>query len=650
MAALGPLAGQLSAEQRNDAAAYAPRDAESTRVRAELARGGDTLPAVVVYVRASGITAADRSAVQGRFAGSTVEESADGRALLQTVPLDARDLDALYDRTVQLRAEARSGLPPGLAAQVTGPAGALVDGAGAFLDVDVTVLLVTLAVVASLLLVIYRSPVLWLAPLLSVMVAAGAAQGAVTLVVRAFDLTVNGLSQGILTVLVFGVGTDYALLLTARYREELHRHADRRAAMATALRRAAPAITASAATVVGGLLCLLPASVTTTRSLGAIGAAGVAVVLTAMLSLYPALLVALGRWVFWPRVPLPGTPTPAAPAWRWLAGRLARRPRLAWIAAATVLVALAVPLLGARIGVPSERSYVTAPESVVGDRVVAMHFPAGSSAPADIVAPRAIVDALMSTLPHEPGIAGVRRVGDTHLQAVLASGPGSPAAADTVRRLRAVLPADALVGGAAATVLDTAEANDHDRWIVIPAVLAVLFVVLVLLLRALLAPVLLVAIALASFAAALGGGWLLFGPVLGFAGLDDQAILIGFVVLTALGIDYNIFLLSRVREDGVLPALVATGGVITSAGVVLAATFAALTVVPVVFVIELGVVVAAGVLLDTLLVRSVLVPSLLLELPGGGVPIGRVPDGHLGVDDPRDQPLGANRSRPPHAD
>jgi RND superfamily putative drug exporter len=365
--------------------------------------------------------------------------------------------------------------------------------------------------------------------------------------------------------------------------------------------------------VIGGLLCLLPASVTTTRSLGAIGAVGVAVVAVAQLSLYPALLVALGRWVFWPRVPHPGTPAPAAPVWRWLAAALGRRPRPAWIAAAAVLLALAVPLLGARAGVPADRAYVTAPESVLGQRIVAAHFPAGASAPADIVAAKSTVDILAATVPREPGIAAVRRVGDTHLQAVLADPPDSPAAADTVRRLRADLPPDALVGGTTATALDTAAANDRDRRIVIPAVLAVLLVVLVLLLRALLTPLLLVAIALASFAAALGGGWLLFGPVLGLPGLDDQAILIGFVVLTALGIDYNIFLLARAREDGVGPALVATGGVITGAGVVLAATFAALAVVPVVFVVELGVVVSAGVLLDTLLVRSVLVPALLLD-------------------------------------
>jgi RND superfamily putative drug exporter len=633
---LGQFAGALADEQRNDVAAYAPHDAESSLVRDELAgmRRGSPLPAVVVYTRSGPLTQVDRIAVDGDLAvferlgqvGDPVPAE-DGRALLVTVSLDGTDADTVYDATTRIREVARDGAPDGLRVLVTGPAGFLVDGADAFLGLDVTSLLVTLAVIALLLLVIYRSPVLWLVPLVGVLLAVGVAQAAVYFLVRGLDLTISGMTQGILTALVFGAGTDYALLITARYRDELGRTPDRHAAMAVALRHSVPALLGSAATVVAGLLCLLPAAMTTNRALGPVGAAGVAVTLLVMVTFFPALLVVLGRWIFWPRIPAGAG---RHRGWQRVARVVGRRPRLAWVTTALVLLGMSVVLLDARGGVPADAAYTNDPESGIGQQALAEHFPGESAVPADIVTnadtARAVAEAAAGT----QGVARVlppTRVGSrAHLPVVLGDPAESSAAEATVTRLRdavrAVPRADARIGGTTATIVDTKAATTHDRNLVIPAVLAVVLLILMLLLRAVVAPVLLLATVVLSFCAALGTGWLLFDLVLGLPGLDDQAVLLAFVFLVALGVDYNIFLVTRVKEEvakaghraGVLHALVATGGVITSAGVVLAATFTILGLIPVVLAIELGVLVTVGVLLDTFVVRSVLVPALLLDL------------------------------------
>jgi putative drug exporter of the RND superfamily len=638
----GPLARQVSDVYDNDVSAWVPRTAESTRARELASRfpGGQELTAVVVYARAGGLTdadrakaAADRRVLAGLVPGRRVQPpvaSPDGQALLVGVALDGHDEDATYGATVRIRRQVSAGAPAGLQVKVTGPAGFMVDAADAFGQLDTTLLLVTVAVVAALLLLTYRSPVLWLLPLVAVFLANGIASAAVYLLARGGALTVNGQSGGILTVLVFGAGTDYALLLVARYREELHRHPDPHRAMAAALRRAGPVLLASAATVIAGLLCLLAADMNNTRSLGPVGALGIACALLAMTTLLPALLVLCGRWLFWPRIPRPGSPLqPERTVWARVGGRIARRPRAVWIATAVVLAALATGAIGMRTGIPGEDAYTTTPESIAGQQLLARHYPAGAAAPAEVTANAAAEPAVTATVRATPGVAAVLPVTNAgelvQLRAVLADPADSPAAERTVQRLReavhAIPGADALVGGLTATNLDVATAARHDRATVIPLVLAVVFVVLAVLLRALVAPLLLIATVVLSFLAALGASWLAADRLLGFPAFDHQLVLIGFVFLVALGIDYNIFLMTRVQEEagrlghqpGVLRGLAATGGVITSAGLVLAATFAVLSVLPITWMVELAVLVAVGVLLDTFVVRSVLVPALTLD-------------------------------------
>ena len=639
---VGPLARQLPHVERNDATAFAPRGAESTKARDLLATttAAQELLAVVVYARKGGLTAADRTKAArdqhelagiavGQRVGSPIE-SADGQALLLSVPMDGTDANAAYNATRRIRDEVTSAAPAGLEVKVTGPAAFVVDGADAFLDVDLKLLLLTVGVVAVLLLLIYRSPILWLLPLLTAVLANGIAQGVVYILVKAAGLSVNGLSSGVLTVLVFGASTDYALLLVSRYREELLHHADRHVAMRAAMRGAVRAIVASAATVGLGLLCLLAADMNSNRSLGPVGAVGILCALAAITVLLPALLVSFGRWLFWPWVPRYGAARPGRSPWAWVARGVARRPRAVWLATAALLVVCAAALPGVRTGLPGDASYTTSPESVVGQRLLAAHFPGGASAPADVVARAAAAPAVVAAVAATSGVAQVlpaTKAGDlVWVRVVLVDPPDSASGERTVERLRAAvhdLPgAGAMVGGYTATRLDTANATRHDRNLVIPAVLALVVLVLALLLRSVVVPPLLVATVVLSFSAALGACWLTFHYVIGFPALDDQALLLGFVFLVALGVDYNIFLVTRVREEvralgdhraGVLRGLTATGGVITGAGVVLAATFTLLTIFPLVFAVEFGLLVAGGVLLDTIVVRALLVPALALD-------------------------------------
>jgi RND superfamily putative drug exporter len=529
----------------------------------------------------------------------------------------------------EMRSIARSG---GGSVHVTGPAGYATDFADVFSGFDTTLLYITAAIVVVILLLTYRSPTLWLLPLTCVFVALTAAQAVIYLLAKHAGLTVNGQSAFILTVLVFGAGTDYALLLTARYREELRRHADRHEAMAVALGRAAPPIVASAATVVLSLLTLLVAELNSTKSLGPVMAIGVAVGLCAMITLLPALLVVFGRWVFWPRRPTLGSAEPTERGlWARIGQRMARRPRLVWVLTAVVLgsLALGVPQLEAN-GLQSKASFRTEPEAVRGEAALARHFPAGAGNPVQVIGNAEAAPQLRAAVSATPGVTAVSRPlvkdGYAYLEGTLASAPDSQAGYDTVDQLRAsvhAIPgADAKVGGGSAVNLDIQRATRHDRNLVVPLVLLVVLVILGLVLRAIVAPLLLVATVVLSFAAALGVSALVFEHVFGFAGSDPAFPLWTFVFLVALGTDYNIFLMTRVHEEarrhgtrpGALIGLAATGGVITSAGVVLAGTFAALGTLPLVFVTELGFAVAFGVLLDTFVVRSVLVTALNLDV------------------------------------
>jgi len=433
-------------------------------------------------------------------------------------------------------------------------------------------------------------------------------------------------------VLVFGAGTDYALLLVARYREELRRHVDRHEAMAIALRRAGPAIVASAATVVAGLLCLLFADLNSTAALGSVAAIGIGIAVLSMLTLLPALLVIVGRWVFWPVRPVHGSTDPTTTSlWVRLGRTIARRPRLTWVATTLALGVLALGTLGLEAnGLTNAATFTGTPDSVVGQQVLTEHFPAGVGQPIQVVASADRADEVRDELAGVNGIRSVTNpvVGDglAYLEGVTEVGPDSPEARATVQRVREALRgvdgADAKVGGVTAMRVDTVAGDVRDRTLIIPIVLGVVFLILVGLLRSVLAPVLLVATVVLSFFAALGISSFFFEHVFGFDGATAAFPLFVFVFLVALGVDYNIFLMSRVHEEakqwgtrrGVLIGLSATGGVITSAGLVLAGTFAVLTTIPLVFIAELGFAVAVGVLIDTFLVRAVLVTALTMDI------------------------------------
>jgi putative drug exporter of the RND superfamily len=648
-AVAGPLSAKLNSAQQNDASSWLPQNAESTQV-VELAKQfapSDIFPALVVYERPDGaITPTDRAkatadiqrfaAVQdvaGKVLGPV--PSRDGRAVQVVVPVrvaeEGNGWEELAPRIQELRAIAKADAG-GLGVYVTGPAGYFADFSEVFSGFDARLLYITAAIVVVILLLTYRSPVLWLLPLTTVFVALTAAQGVIYLLADNAGLVVNAQTAFILTVLVFGAGTDYALLLTARYREELRRHPDRHEAMAVALGRATPAIVASAATVILSLLTLLVAELNSTKSLGPVMAIGIAVGLLAMITLLPALLVIVGRWVFWPRRPTLGSAEPTEHGlWARIGARMARRPRLVWGVTAVVLGVMALGVSGLEAdGLQSKDSFRTRPEAVAGEQVLARHFPAGEGNPVQVIGTAAAAPQLQAAMAGTPGVTAVTRPqvkgGLAYLEGTLTSAADSQAGYGTVDRLRATLHAlpgaEAKVGGGSAVNLDIQRATRHDRDLVVPLVLAVVLVILSLVLRAVVSPLLLVATVVLSFAAALGVSALVFDHLFGFAGADPAFPLWTFVFLVALGTDYNIFLMTRVHEEskrygtrrGALVGLAATGGVITSAGIVLAGTFAALGTLPLVFITEIGFAVAFGVLLDTFVVRSVLVTALNLDV------------------------------------
>ena len=643
----GPLSGKLTGAEKNDSSAWLPPKAESTQVldlRSKVV-SPNVYPAVLVYSRPSGITPADKAkatADAAKLAGvpgvlrSTITgpvTSADGKAIetVALVNLGSKGWSAASPVADDLRAIGQAGAN-GMSVYVTGPLGTAADSNNAFKGIDGTLLFSALAVVIVLLLLTYRSPIAWLLPVISAVGALVAAEAVIYLLAAHAGLTVNAQSAGILDVLVFGAGTDYALLLTARYREELRRHEDRHAAMAVAIRRAGPAIAASAGTVILSLLTLSVATLNSTKSMGPVLAIGVAVAFASMMTLLPALLVATGRWVFWPVAPTFGSAEPTTSGmWARLGRRIARRPRRVWVGTVIVLGALAAGMAGLHAsGLTNAESFRGTPDSVAGQTVLDAHFPAGAGQPVQVFGNPGSGAQLAATLRTVPGLTAVTApttlAGHAYVEATLTSPPDSQAAYATIDRARdavhAIPGADALVGGNTAINLDVERAAAHDRTVIIPIILAVVLVILMLLLRALVAPIMLVATVVLSFAAALGVSALFFSNVFNFGAEDTSFPLFVFVFLVALGIDYNIFLMTRVREEaqrqgarcGAVTGLATTGGVITSAGAVLAGTFAALATLPVTFLTELGFAVAFGVLLDTIVVRSVLVTALNLDL------------------------------------
>ncbi|MFE6521668.1 MMPL family transporter [Streptomyces sp. NPDC057794] len=651
-----PFAMKLTDAQDNDAASWLPGSAESTQVlEASEDFRPEQIPAIVIYARDSGLTPQDRAEIAEdvrqlkqlsdhgimgeRTRGPVFDRPADPRAAQVFVPItmDEKGWERIAPAVDSIREDVGEG-GGGLAVHITGPGGTSADFAEAFEGIDSTLLFSAMAVVVVMLLITYRSLTLLLVPLIAVVCALFASQALIYLLAEHAGLTVNGQSAGILTVLVFGAGTDYALLLVARYREELRRHEDRHEAMALALHRAGPAVLASGATVVLSMLVLLAAEMNSTRGLGPVAAIGVAVALLAMMSLFPALLVVVGRWIFWPVIPHYGAPDPTEHGvWARTGRRIARRPRMTWAVTALALAVCSLGLIQLRAeGISNADAFTGKPDSITGQEVSARYFPAGSGDPLVIISNQAQAVQVGRAVAGTPGVVpqslglppGTKPAfeGRVLFEATMTAPADSEAAKQTVERVRdavhAVPDADAQVGGGTAALLDMDRATTHDNLLIIPLVLLVVLLILGVLLRALVAPLLLIGTVILSFAAALGISALAFRYVFDYAGEATDFPLFVFVFLVALGIDYNIFLTTRIREEaarqgtraGVVTGLAATGAVITSAGLVLAGTFAALGTLPMVGFAEIGFAVALGVLIDTFIVRSVLVTSLFLDV------------------------------------
>ena len=666
----GPLFGKLTSVQENDNSAFLPDSAESTKavkLLESFAAGESTaFPTLVLLEGSVGpevlqqINAHLETVPDLKLGGTDVPLSkyllpgsqvtafpaADGKAVLASILLDGAAIAEVLpndEPVLPAIVEAlREDFTPfakdlGFDSYVTGAGGLIGDLFGAFGDLDSTLLLTTLGVVAFILIIVYRSPILWFLPLLSAVFALSTAGGIIYLLAKNDVIDVNGQSQGILSVLVLGAGTDYALLLISRYREELHHHSTPVAAMRAAYKGTFEPIVASGATVALGLLVLLLSDLSGNRGLGPIGAIGVAVAVITMVTLLPAFLVLFGRWIFWPRIPrFDDVDAQLTGTWAKVGNLVERKPRRAWVITGLLLVVLAGFSTTLKTdGLSTSESFTGNPESVVGQKLLENHFPGGEGDPTKVILKNELIPAVSEKL---RGVAGVTAVapeanaagvivkdGLSILNVTLSTAPDSRESRDRIPAIReAVKSVDEsiLVGGTTAVFFDTDVAARHDNRTVIPVVLLLITLILGLLLRSIVSAVLLLGTVVLSYFATLGVCALVFNHIFGFAGADASFPLFAFIFLVALGIDYNIFLMTRVREEsgkmgtrkGVIKGLTVTGSVITSAGIVLAATFGVLGILPLVFLAELGFAVAFGVLLDTIIVRSILVPALVHEI------------------------------------
>jgi len=666
----GPLFGKLTSVQENDNSAFLPDSAESTKavkLLESFAAGESTaFPTLVLLEGTVGpevlqqinahletvpdlkLGGTDTPLSKYLLPGSQVTAfpAPDGSAVLASILLDGAAIaEVLPNEEPVLPAivEAlREDFTPfakelGFESYVTGAGGLIGDLFGAFGDLDSTLLLTTLGVVAFILIIVYRSPILWFLPLLSAVFALSTAGGIIYLLAKNNVIDVNGQSQGILSVLVLGAGTDYALLLISRYREELHHHSTPVAAMRAAYKGTFEPIVASGATVALGLLVLLLSDLSGNRGLGPIGAIGVAVAVITMVILLPAFLVLFGRWIFWPRIPrFDDADSQLTGTWAKVGSLVERRPRRAWVITGLLLVVLAAFSTTLKTdGLSTSESFTGNPESVVGQKLLLNHFPGGEGDPTKVILKNELIPAVSEKL---RGVAGVSEVapeanaggvivknGLSILNVTLSTAPDSRESRDRIPAIREAVKSideSILVGGTTAVFFDTDVAARHDNRTVIPVVLLLITLILGLLLRSIVSAVLLLGTVVLSYFATLGVCALVFNHIFGFAGGDASFPLFAFIFLVALGIDYNIFLMTRVREEsgkigtrkGVIKGLTVTGSVITSAGIVLAATFGVLGILPLVFLAQLGFAVAFGVLLDTIIVRSILVPALVHEI------------------------------------
>ena len=671
----GPLFGKVDEVSSNDQTSYLPESADATQVQKLLGEfnDSDAIPAIAVFVADDELSESDVQTISDAVADAPSVEgvsedvspaltSEDGKAVQAFIPIEG---DAeLADAIDALGAQLRDAAPDGVTVYITGPAGFSADLVAGFAGIDGLLLGVALLAVLVILVLVYRSFLLPIVVLSTSLFALCVALLVVWWLAKFEVLLLSGQTQGILFILVIGAATDYALLFVARFREELRVAHDKGTAVLAAWKGSFEPIVASGGTVIAGLLCLLLSDLKSNSTLGPVAAIGIVFAMLAALTLLPALLLLFGRAVFWPRRPKFEPEVVAEEhgmrktgVWARLAHLITKRPRVIWIVTTLVLLAGASGVLQLNAaGVPQSDLVLGASEARDGQVALGEHFPGGSGSPVYVVVAEDRLQDAADVLLADDGVDGVSVTaadspsgtatvtedglvavgppgtpvpeptvvdGEVLLQGTLTDAADSDAAAATVRDLRGELnEIDALVGGVTATAIDTNDASIHDRNLIIPVVLVVIMLILMLLLRSILAPVLLIITTVLSFGTAMGVSALMFNGVFDFPGADPAVPLYGFVFLVALGIDYNIFLMTRVREEslehgtreGVLRGLSITGGVITSAGLVLAATFAALSVIPILFLAQLAFIVAFGVLLDTFVVRSLLVPALAYDL------------------------------------
>ena len=631
----GVIGAMKEATRTTSALDGLPIGAESTAVVEVL----QTFPqkegssAVVLYAATNGTLdeptiAALRTRLQGRIAGPLVV-SEDKSAAIGVVPVTATGNAGISAAVTSLRTDLKADPPAGVTVQVTGPAAVQADLGAVFQGANTRLLLATAGVVALLLLITYRSPTLWLVPLIVVGIADRLAAVLATHVLKAAGVAWDESTIGILSVLVFGAGTDYALLLISRYRDELRREPDRYAAMRAALRHTGEAVLLSATTVVLGVLTLLLSVFPTTRGLGLASAVGIVVAAGYALVVLPAVLVLFGRWVFWPVVPRVGQTAlvDQNSFWRKVGDLVAARPQRFVVGTLVVLALMAGGLTQVRSGLSQTDQFLSKPEAIAAAERLAQSFPAGNSDPLVVITegdPAAVVAAAKSVPSVASATPGQRTDRYAQVAVVLTPQPGTDAARTAVRDVRAAVHGipGTIVGGTEARGVDAADAASRDRGVIFPIIFVLVLLALLVLLRSVVAPIILVGTVILTFLAAVGASWWIFTKVFGFTALDVGAPLYTFLFLVALGVDYNIFLVTRAREEaavhgsraGMLRALSATGGVITSAGVLLAAVFAVLGVLPLVVLAQIGVIICVGVLLDTLVVRTVLVPAIALIL------------------------------------
>lgn len=665
----GPYFGKISEVSTNSQTDFLPASAESTQVVEQQGDflGTDAVPAILVFEADGSLTDShqtylegltDQLAASGTFTGesSPVIYSEDGRAAELILPIST-DLET-REVVDAIRAEIAQA-PDGLTGYVTGPAGFSADLVEAFGGIDGILLAVALIVVFVILLVVYRSPLLPIIVLTSSMVALSGAIFVIWHMANAGWVMINGQVQGILLILVVGAATDYSLLYVARYREALTQYVSRWDATRAAWRGSLEPILASGGTVIAGLLCLLLSELSSNKALGPVAATGIVLSMLASLTFLPAVLALLGRVAFWPARPRYSAEVKDASAgfWAKIAAFVSGKPRTVWLVTALVLAIFAgFSATFQANGVRQSDLVLGQSQARDGQNVLAEHFPGGSGSPANVIVPAAEQDTAVAALDGLDGVSSIAAVaqdspagtvpvgasaesvppifagiapteveGRVMLQVTLADPADSPQAEETVRQMRESLANAApgsLVGGTTASDLDTIDSAQRDRALIIPVVLVVITLILMVLLRSILAPLMLVAATVLSYLTALGVSALVFNHVFNFPGADPTVPLYGFVFLVALGIDYTIFLMTRVREEalhrgtksGLRTALVATGGVITSAGIVLAATFAALGVIPLIFLAQLAFIVAFGVLLDATVVRALLIPALVEDI------------------------------------